>query len=728
MLLLIGVFVVLIANIILGIFVYINNPSKLSNKAFALMCMGLSSWAAFNYLADYQLPNTLIWSRLSFFAIIYALAFLSIFLNNFPNRVIRTKLFGILTIIIATIVAVVSLSPGFIPAVSIQGQVSNVQTGPLYLVFLIYFAIYLIIPLLLISISWRKSTGQDKARVAILVSGILAMTVFASITNLILPLILGNNNFAKYGTLFSLIYVGLTAYAIIKHSLFDIRAVVVRSFAYVFSIITIAAVYAYIAFGLIGRYLFPKDQQVSIQQQLFNTMLAVILAFTFQPIRRFFEKVSNKIFYRDRYDSQAVIDDIGHVMASEIRISQLCNKVTAEVVKKLKVSKVDVIVFENDSILYSTKNINKYYTQNSKKIIKLGAKLNYIDEISNPERIELMKDLKISLSVPLKTSNGFIGYLLLSEKQSGEIYNEDDIKTVKIVANELSVALENAKAFMEISKFNETLQDKVDKATRSLRKANSQLKELDEAKDEFISMASHQLRTPLTTVKGYVSMLDEGDFGELTKDQKNSVDLALDGSNRMARLIDDLLNVSRMEAGKFYIDATKVDLEKMVEQEVALLNTLADTKKVKVLFEKPKTNLPKMHLDDNKTRQVVMNLVDNAIHYSQPPKGGGRVTVNLHLAGDSIEFKVVDNGIGVPKDQQGKLFTKMFRAKNAKEVRPDGTGLGLYLVKRVVEDQGGKVIFESKPGKGSTFGFKMPIHNSIKVDEKAKNKLSQAQK
>jgi signal transduction histidine kinase len=728
MLLLIGVFIVLIANITLGIFVYINNPSKLSNKAFALMCLGLSSWAAFNYLADYQLSNALLWNRLSFFAIIYALAFLSIFLNCFPNRVVKSKAFGIVTLLVASVVALVSFLPGFIPGINIEGQVSNIQTGPLYSVFLAYFALYLIIPAVLIIISWKRSSGQDKARVGILILGILAMTVLASITNLILPLILGNNIFAKYGTLFSLIFVSFTAYAIIKHSLFDIRTVVVRSVAYILSIITIGAIYGYVAFGVIGRLLFPAEQQLSIQQQLLNTALAVTLAFTFQPLKKFFEKISNKIFFRDRYDSQAVIDEIGHVMASEIRISQLCNKVTNEVVRKLRLTKADVVVIDNEEIIYATNNINSNYKNVISQLNKLGARLNYVDQLSGGTRADTMRELKTSISVPLKTSNGFMGYLLLSEKRSGEIYNEEDIKTVKIIANELSVALENAKAFLEISRFNETLQDRVDKATKSLQKANIQLKELDEAKDEFISMASHQLRTPLTTVKGYVSMLDEGDFGELTKEQKESVDLALDGSNRMARLIDDLLNVSRMEAGKFYIDATKVDIEKMVEQEVALLQTLADTKKVKVLYKKPKAKLPIMHMDDNKTRQVIMNLVDNAIHYSQPPNGGGNVSVRLDLAGDSVEFKVIDNGIGVPKDQQEKLFTKMFRAKNAKEVRPDGTGLGLYLVKRVVEDQGGRIIFESKPGKGSTFGFIMPIHNSIKVDEKAKKKLTEAQK
>jgi signal transduction histidine kinase len=335
-----------------------------------------------------------------------------------------------------------------------------------------------------------------------------------------------------------------------------------------------------------------------------------------------------------------------------------------------------------------------------------------------------MRSLNISLCIPLRTKNSFLGYLILTEKQSGSTYNSQDIKTIKIISNELSVALENAKAFMEIQNFNETLQDRINKATKSLQKANSQLKELDEAKDEFISMASHQLRTPLTTVKGYVSMLDEGDFGKLTNEQKQSVDLALDGSNRMARLIDDLLNVSRMEAGKFYIEPTKVDLIKLVQEEINLLQTMAKSKKVSLSAKLHINKLHALNLDENKTRQVVMNLIDNAIHYSEPPKGGGRVEVSLAEKESEVVFKVIDNGIGVPKDQQSKLFTKMFRARNAKEIRPDGTGLGLFLVKRVVEDQGGRLIFESKPGKGSVFGFAMPIHNKIKIDNTAKRNLN----
>jgi signal transduction histidine kinase len=536
--------------------------------------------------------------------------------------------------------------------------------------------------------------------------------------------VLGTNNFAIYGTLFSLIFVGSTSYAIIRHSLFDIRAVVVRSFAYVFTIITIAVVYGFLAFGVVGRYLFSTSyQQISMSQQIFNTALAVALAFTFQPIRRFFERISNKLFYRDRYDAQVVVNDIGRIVASEIRISQLCKKVSAGIERELNLSNVEIIVLDEKKIIYhSQKNVI------TEEIIKnLGNKILVVDEGLPENKLALMKNLNASLSIPLKTANNFIGYLVIGEKESGQVFNDEDIRTLRTIANELSVALENAKAFLEIKKFNVTLQERVDRATKNLQNANSQLKELDQAKDEFISMASHQLRTPLTTVKGYVSMLNDGDFGKLSNDQKKSIELALDGSNRMARLIDDLLNVSRMEAGKFYIDPIKVNLSQLINQEIEQLASLAKNNNVS-LTGKISVDVPMMMLDENKTRQAIMNLIDNAIHYSEPPKGGGKVQVLLSVKDEEIYFSVVDNGIGVPKDQQSKLFTKMFRAKNAKEVRPDGTGLGLYLVKRVVEDQGGKIVFESKPGKGSVFGFKIPIKNNIKIDQTAKLKLQKSSK
>lgn len=236
-------------------------------------------------------------------------------------------------------------------------------------------------------------------------------------------------------------------------------------------------------------------------------------------------------------------------------------------------------------------------------------------------------------------------------------------------------------------------------------------------------MASHQLRTPLTTVKGYASMLDEGDFGKLSKEQREPVQLALDGANRMARLIDDLLNISRMDANRFFLEVASIDMTKVVAQEIDQLQNIAASKDVKLNYSPPKDKIPEIRLDENKTRQVIMNLVDNAIHYSQPPTGGGEVNVSFELDGDHVVFIVKDNGIGVPDKVKNRLFTKMFRANNAKELRPDGTGLGLYLVKRVVQDEGGKLIFDSTEGKGSTFGFSLPLSGVPKQVEEQSRKI-----
>ncbi|HEY6736818.1 MAG TPA: ATP-binding protein, partial [Candidatus Saccharimonadia bacterium] len=339
------------------------------------------------------------------------------------------------------------------------------------------------------------------------------------------------------------------------------------------------------------------------------------------------------------------------------------------------------------------------------QLAKLNRPMLIADELEGGERKSLLEEHGIRVSVTLRTSEEFVGYLLLGDKLSGDIYSSQDIQLLEIIGKELAVAILKAKAYAEIQAFNITLQARVDHATNRLRVANRHLKELDHAKDEFISMASHQLRTPLTTIKGYLSMLEEGDAGRLSQAQKDFVDYAFGASERMVNLISDLLNVSRLSAGRFLIQAKPTDMVQMVADEVRQLQSHAKSKGIGLVYVKPEGDFPLVELDDNKTRQVVMNFIDNAIYYTQE----GEVRVILELAGDHVRLEVRDTGIGVPREAQRKLFSKFYRAENAQIVRPDGTGLGLYLAKRVVEDQGGTIIFSSVEGKGSTFGFELPL-------------------
>jgi signal transduction histidine kinase len=193
----------------------------------------------------------------------------------------------------------------------------------------------------------------------------------------------------------------------------------------------------------------------------------------------------------------------------------------------------------------------------------------------------------------------------------------------------------------------------------------------------------------------------EGDAGKISSKQKELLNQAFVSSQRMVYLIADLLNVSRLRTGKFVIEPKPTNLAEVVEGEISQLTETAKSRDLELTFNKPKS-FPSLMLDETKIRQVIMNFADNAIYYTP---AGGHITVSVEDKGDTVEYTVTDDGIGVPKHEQHHLFNKFYRANNAKKARPDGTGLGLFMAKKVVIAQGGAIIFSSQEGKGSTFGF-----------------------
>jgi signal transduction histidine kinase len=204
----------------------------------------------------------------------------------------------------------------------------------------------------------------------------------------------------------------------------------------------------------------------------------------------------------------------------------------------------------------------------------------------------------------------------------------------------------------------------------------------------------------------YIDECLEGDVGKITPEQRKLLEEAFTSSERMVHLIGDFLDVSRLQTGKFMIEFTDTDICDLVQQEVDAIQQIAAAHGIFVQFKK-RGRIPKLHIDENKIHQVVMNFIDNAIYYS--PDSSDPINVSLCVEDGSVVLRVVDNGMGVPKAEQKQLFTKFFRAKNARNQRPDGTGVGLFLAKKVIDGHGGKLIFESTEGQGSTFGFRLPI-------------------
>ncbi len=228
---------------------------------------------------------------------------------------------------------------------------------------------------------------------------------------------------------------------------------------------------------------------------------------------------------------------------------------------------------------------------------------------------------------------------------------------------------------------------------------------IDRAKSEFVSLASHQLRTPLSTIRWYSEMLIAGDAGKLKKEQSKYIEEIYRGNTRMIELVNALLNVSTLELGTFIIEPEIIDIRDISDKVIEALSQRIKEKELKFIKKYDK-DIPKINLDRKLVSVILENILTNAVKYT-PKKG--EVELKILKEKKNVKIVVIDSGIGIPKKQQDRIFEKLFRADNVKATDTDGTGLGLYIVKSILDQTGGKIWFKSKENKGSTFFVTIPL-------------------
>jgi signal transduction histidine kinase len=337
---------------------------------------------------------------------------------------------------------------------------------------------------------------------------------------------------------------------------------------------------------------------------------------------------------------------------------------------------------------------------------------------------------KMAAPMNLIFGGGMFVSMVILEYQGVLPHNDPGIFQEHLYLNELyffSVALTMI-SMMGISSYRsgyvvsslKTVESELLKANRELlklnvvySKVNRRLKEIDQMKTEFISVASHQMRTPLSAVKWVMRMVLDEDLGPLNSQQKEMLSKGYQTNERMISLINDLLNVSRIEEGRFQYRFVHMSIEEVIESVSQELYNLIKERNIKFKFKKLKNDIPKVNIDPQKIRLVIQNLIDNAIKFTT---SGGKVTVTLDYDKDNLYFSVIDSGVGIPTAQQNRIFSKFFRADNVVRMQTDGSGLGLFIVRNVIKQHQGRVWFESIEGKGTTFKFSLPMQQA-KVKE-----------
>jgi len=323
-----------------------------------------------------------------------------------------------------------------------------------------------------------------------------------------------------------------------------------------------------------------------------------------------------------------------------------------------------------------------------------------------PHRLPELTAVTAAMAVPLLIEGRFIGTLSVGSTQPGRAFTAEDLKLLELLAQPAASALENARLHEQVKRHAEELERKVEERTQALKVANAQLAAASHHKSEFLASMSHELRTPLNSILGFAELLQDQTFGPLNEKQQRYVHNILVSGKHLVSLINDILDLSKVEAGKLEFRPEPFDLKEALEGGLTVVASAASKKNLTLSLEVDQ-RLSTLTADPARFKQILYNLLSNAVKFTPE---GGRVTVTARPVEDAfVEIRVQDTGIGIRPEDLPKLFQEFTQLGSPLSKPYEGTGLGLALTKKLVERQGGRIWAESEgEGRGSTFTFLLP--------------------
>lgn len=730
-------------NLLLGALAYKRNSRSITNVLLTILTLLIFIWGIANEFSvnAATATETLWWARIViFFAVPLTITFF-LLMYSFPRVSLPLPRKYVIVIGVLTIFGMLtSVSPyTFIAVGGGAGKEAQPIPGPGIVIFFVTAIIPIFLGLFaLLKKNWVMK-GIEKTQVRYLLAGTLIMygLIFSFV---VIPVIFSRNAaYVAYAPLFTLPFIATTTYAIVRHRLMDIKAAIFRVLG--FSLLSggFFVIYGFLVF-FVTQYL--SNFGLSTFQHSIIAISSVALAF---PIFRYYrsglQKITDQFLFHNRINYQQALVKLGEDLSGTIVIAEVTEiilRATREVVRSKKTA---ILLQESPGGRFLPRAFEGMPNFNV-NIPNTHALLQHLRHSTGPlvkDEITLLQEreresahvkeltavqkalvwLDAAVILPLFVNRHLTGIILLGDKLSGQPYLQDDIEFLAAFAPQAATALENARLYRESLEFGEKLKQEVHIATQELATANTQLKDLDKVKSEFLSIASHQLYTPLTALRGYLSMISEGDYGPVASKQRPIIDILQQSVTRLVTLIKDLLDISRIESGRLELNLESLDVVKMVDDLVRDLMPNAINKKLRLRFHPSQKPVAHVVGDAQRLRQVMLNMIDNAIKYTE----AGNIDVRLDQQADEIIFSVTDTGKGLAADEISRLFNKFTRVGGATRYHTEGSGLGLYVAKQIVHEHHGDVVAESPGvGKGSTFSVRLPIEGatkSLKVGERA---------
>ena len=628
------------------------------------------------------------------------------------------------TAIIALGVVTISYTNLIVQDVTLENNLANVITGPAHTLYIVVFLGYILLSFYQLFKSYREGDPLKKLQLKYFMLGTLVTVIFVSIVNFIIPLIFNSWTLATYTPYFTVIMLISIAYAIVRHRLLDIEVIIRRSLVYSTLLTALISLYSLLVFGL-NRIFLPGG--AATFPRITDLIAIIIVAFTVDPLRRIIEKTTDKVFFKARYDAEETIRSISGRISTVIELDELIKELRSVIYHTLKVGKVAIYLKTDhhfspvdigggfpkslDISVEKRYFLSKYFKDNQNFVVidEIKQKIEE-SKVKNDDYISSINSLSkngVAIVAPLVVKDQLTGAIFLGEKLSQDVYTNEDIRLLEILSRQAAIAIENAKLYEEQKQYGFRLKKEVEKATADLRHANEKLKELDKLKDEFMSIASHELRTPMTAIKSYVWLALHGKRNEQDQKVRAYLDRVYDSSERMISMINDMLNVSRIETGRLQLEIIPVSIFKVAEQVKEDLKAKSAEAGIDVVINKDNI-VPLVLSDKDKLIEIFTNLIGNSLKFT---KKGGNITVSAEKKGDMVNVNVTDTGVGIATENIDKLFKKYGKLNEsyATASPSTGTGLGLYITKQYLEKMGGSISVKSTLGKGTTFTFSLPV-------------------